>query len=174
MLKVFTDETCFTRARTFNPHNFDDWQQDKRHVVHRFNYRHWFNVNVLLAGIGGNYLIWPYLMPERFMPEMFEDVPLGIRHKILFSHDGAPAHFHRNNRQYTNNAFPNRWIGSRLHKVINLRNFRGSEIDLTIRIVVAAEKIAENPLLFERVRQSILKRYQSCIDVGSGIFEQLL
>ena len=25
---LFTDESCFTHAGTFNPHNFHDWQQD--------------------------------------------------------------------------------------------------------------------------------------------------
>ena len=33
-----------------------------------------------------------------------------------------------------------------------------SEVDLVVRILVAAGKIAEDPRIFERVRQSILKR----------------
>ena len=59
----FTDEACVTRAETFNPHNFRDWQQDNTYAVHRFNYQHRFSVNGL-AGIVGNYLIVPYLMPS--------------------------------------------------------------------------------------------------------------
>ena len=41
--------------------------------------------------------------------------------------------------------------------------------DFHRRIVVAAGKIAENPRVFEHVRQSILKRYKICIEVGGGI-----
>ena len=35
--------------------------------------------------------------------------------------------------------------------------------------VVAAGKIADNPRVFERVPQSILKRYQTCIDEVADI-----
>ena len=47
-----------------------------------------------------------------------------------------------------------------------------SKIDLVA--AVAAGRIAQSPRVFERVRQSILKRYQTCIDVGGGHSEQLL
>ena len=112
----FTDEAYFTRAGTFNPHNFPDGQQDNPHVVHRFNYQHRISVNVW-AGIVGNYFIGPYLMPsplsveiyETFLrvvlPGMFKDVPLGIGSRMWFQHDGARAHFHQNDRQFLNNAF---------------------------------------------------------------------
>ena len=81
------------------------------------------------------------------LPEMLEDVPLGIRSRMLFPYDGASAHFHRNTRQYLNNTFSNRWIGLNgpvawparsldmtplnffldlwLHDVINIRNADG-------------------------------------------------
>ena len=49
-----------------------------------------------------------------------------------------------------------------------------SEMDLVARIAVAAGKVADNLQIFECVRHSILKRYQSCIDVGGGHFRQLL
>ena len=45
-----------------------------------------------------------------------------------------------------------------------------SEIDLVAKMVIAAE----NARVFERVRQSILKRYQTYIDVGGGYLNQLL
>ena len=72
-----------------------------------------------LHGIVGNYLIGSYLMLSplsgeiyetflrEILPEINEDVSLGIRHRIRFQHDRAPAHFHRNARQYLKNAFPN-------------------------------------------------------------------
>ena len=47
-----------------------------------------------------------------------------------------------------------------------------SEMDLAGKRAVAVWEIAENPRVIKHVLQS-MKRYQSCIDVGSGHFEQL-
>ena len=58
---LFTDEACFSLARTFKLHNFFDWQQDNPHVVHRSNYQHQFSIGI---GIVGNYPIGPYLRPS--------------------------------------------------------------------------------------------------------------
>ena len=44
-----------------------------------------------------------------------------------------------------------------------------SEMDLVARIIVAAGKIAENTQVFARIWQSILKRYQTCINVLADI-----
>ena len=43
--------------------------------------------------------------------EMLENVPLQVRQRLWFQHDGAPAHFVLDVREYPNNVFPNRWIG---------------------------------------------------------------
>ena len=40
-----------------------------------------------------------------------------------------------------------------------------SEMDIVAKIVVAVVMIVENPRIFEHIRQSILKRYQTCIDI---------
>ena len=40
-----------------------------------------------------------------------------------------------------------------------------SEMNLVARIVLAARKVTENPRVLKRVRQTILKRYQTYIDV---------
>ena len=75
-------------------------------------------------GIVDSYLIGSYLMPSplsggeiyetvrrEVLPEMVQDVPLGIRLRMWFQRDGAPTHkfLHRNARQCPN-AFSNRWI----------------------------------------------------------------
>ena len=129
------------------------------------------------------------------VPKMLEDVPLGIRRRIWFQQDGAPAHLHRNARQYMNNAFPNRWIGRNgpvegpprstdmtpldfflrgYMKSLIYETLVESEMDLVARIVVAAGKNFSNIRVFERVRQSILKRYQTCTGVGDRHLKQLL
>ena len=45
------------------------------------------------------------------LPEMLENVPLQVRQRLWFQHDGDPAHFALDVREYLNNVFPNRWIG---------------------------------------------------------------
>ena len=47
-------------------------------------------------------------------------------------------------------------------------------MDLVGRIVDPAGLIADNPRVFDRVRESLLLRYQTCIDVQGRHFEQLL
>ena len=55
----------------------------------------------------GNYIIFIH----DILPEMLENVPLQVRQRLWFQHDGAPAHFALDVREYLNNVFPNRWIG---------------------------------------------------------------
>ena len=55
----------------------------------------------------GNYIIFI----RDILPEMLENVPLQVRQRLWFQHDGAPAHFALDVREYLNNVFPNRWIG---------------------------------------------------------------
>ena len=39
------------------------------------------------------------------LPEMLKDVPLAIRRRMWIQYDGAPSHFHQNDRQFLNNVF---------------------------------------------------------------------
>ena len=45
------------------------------------------------------------------LPQMLENVPLQARERLWFQHDGAPAHFALDVREYLNNVFPICWIG---------------------------------------------------------------
>jgi len=49
-----------------------------------------------------------------------------------------------------------------------------TEVELRLRMLEAAETICNIPRVFERTRQSFLRRCQSCIDVGGQNFEHLL
>ena len=49
-----------------------------------------------------------------------------------------------------------------------------SEQDLIGRIVEASARIAETAGVFERVRQSLHRRFQACIAADGRHFEQLL
>jgi len=49
-----------------------------------------------------------------------------------------------------------------------------SEEDLIAGIVDVAHRVRETPEVFERERQSMLRRCQLCLDVGGRNFEHLL
>jgi hypothetical protein len=75
------------------------------------------------AGIIGNVLIGPWILPQRLnadiyliflrnsLPELLEELPLAVRVEMWFMHDGAPSHFSRNVRNFLNVTYPQRWIG---------------------------------------------------------------
>lgn len=68
---LFTDEATFTRGGVFNTHNFHMWQKEDPHVVHQSNYQHRYSVNVW-AGIVGNNLVGPYVLPQRLTGDVYE------------------------------------------------------------------------------------------------------
>ena len=49
-----------------------------------------------------------------------------------------------------------------------------TEEDLVPRIIVAAGTTADMPGIFERTRQSIVRRCTACIQTNGGAFEQFL
>ena len=48
---------------------------------------------------------------ENNLPVLLEEVPLAVRAKIWFQHDGAPAHFSLAARQQLTTTLGDRWIG---------------------------------------------------------------
>lgn len=50
-----------------------------------------------------------FLMNE--LPLLLEDVSLETRLNMFFQHDGCPAHFSINVREYLNLRYPGKWIG---------------------------------------------------------------
>ncbi|GBM62951.1 hypothetical protein AVEN_160231-1 [Araneus ventricosus] len=111
------------------------------------------------------------------------------------SHDGAPAHFNIDVRNYLNATFRARWIGNdgpvswppRSPDLSSLDYFLWGHLkslvyatpvdsgeDLVARISVAAARVREIPGIFESVRQSLHRRCQACINVGGRNFEELL
>lgn len=129
------------------------------------------------------------------LAELLEDVPLAERAGMWFMHDGAPPHFSIAARQFLDVRYGRRWIGragpqswpprspdlnpldffvwghlkSLVYKtaVIN-------EEELRQRIRDSCDQIRHTPGIFQRVRQSMLRRVNSCIEVGGGHFQQLL
>jgi hypothetical protein len=50
---------------------------------------------------------------ETVLPGLLEDVPVAVRQRLLFQHDGAPAHYGEDVRKWLNATYPGRWIGRR-------------------------------------------------------------
>lgn len=119
---LFTDEATFDREGIFNSRNSHMWTQDNPHGTFTRRYQTKFSVNVWV-GILGNYLIGPYILPNRLnspiyhaflrdiLPELMEDIPLEVRRNMWFQHDGAPPHFSNNVRDFLNDTYGRRWIG---------------------------------------------------------------
>jgi hypothetical protein len=203
---LFTDEASFTREGMFNVHNAHEWRHDNPHIIREHGHQQRFSVNIW-AGIVDDYVIGPHILPsplngrayriflDEVLPLLLEDVPLAIRRRMWFQHDGAPAHFLNEVREDLNARFPHRWIGRggpvswppRSPDLTPLDFFFWghmkslvydtpveSEEELVARIAVASGDIAAMPGIFERVRQSCARRCRNCIDVGGRHFEQLL
>ena len=113
---------------------------------------------------------------------------------MWFLHDGAPAHYGRDVREYLDECFPNRWIGrggsirwpprspdlnpmdyflwGHYKAVVYGRTLPENEADIMDRIHQATATVTEEMLV--RTWQNVLKRARKCIEVGGGHFEHLL
>ena len=132
---------------------------------------------------------------DEVLPQLLENVPLHIRNQSWFQHDGAPPHFSANVRALLDARYRNRWIGrggpilwpprspdltpldfyywGHLKNMIYQTPVE-SEVELIGRLVDAAARITETPGVFERVRHSLSRRLQACIEANGQNFEHLL
>ena len=159
------------------------------------------------SGIVGDHLIGPFFLPARLtgdvyrhflehdLPTLLEDVPLQLRSKMYFMHNGAPAHFCSVARNYLNTVYPRRWIGrggtepwpprspdlnalnfflwGHLKHLVYGTTFESSE-ELRARIIECCDTIQHTHGIFERVRQSMRRRIEACIADGGAHFQHLL
>lgn len=120
----FTDEACFTKDGLINLHNLHYWAiMANPFVLRQTHSQEKFSINCW-AGIVGDCIIGPYLLPPRLnaesylnfleheLPPLMEDVPLGIRRNLFFMHDGAPPHRGHFVTEWLNENFQGRWIGN--------------------------------------------------------------
>ena len=85
-------------------------------------HQHQFSLNVW-AGIIDKFFIGPFSLDWKLtgtkyvdflstrLREILEEVPVDIRLRMRFMHDGTPPHFSRVARQFLNRHFANKWIG---------------------------------------------------------------
>lgn len=203
---LFTDESCFSREGLFNSHNSHVWSDVNPHALFVKSHQQRFSLNVW-AGMIGSYLLGPYFMPPRLngevymhfldqsLPELLEDIPLVIRQRMWFQHDGAPAHSSYEISHHLDTNFPDRWIGRRGPvpwpprspdltpldfflwghvKSIVYRTPVDTVAELRARIVAAFERVRTTPGIFQRVQESMLQRCRICMEVNGHHFEQLI
>lgn len=121
---LWTDESQFTKCGIVNLHITHIWDSENPRIARQISPQYRFSVN-LWAGIVGNRLIGPHILPDRLnsdnylnflqndLIDLMDDIPLATRRDILYQHDGAPAHCGRNVLQWLNGNYRGRWIGRR-------------------------------------------------------------
>jgi len=203
---LFFNEAQITRNGIFNTHNSHVWNDENPHARHVRGHQQRFSVNIW-AGIVGDSLIGPFVLPPNLngnayfnflhdnLTDLLEDVPLILRNRIWYQHDGAPAHFSQAVRGYLDETYPGRWIGRggpvswppRSPDLTSLDYFLWGYLkshvyytpvetveELTAKIFEACELVQNTPGIFERVRQNMVRRCNACIEVEGRHFEHLL
>lgn len=117
---LWTDESQFTRDGVTNFHNLHAWEHENPHHKKPASFQRRFSVNVW-AGIIENTFIGPVYLPPVINGENYlqflnnapfdDDIPIGLRNRVVYQQDGAPAHFTLAVRQWLNERYPGRWIG---------------------------------------------------------------
>lgn len=119
---LWTDEANFSRDGYFNQHNNHYYGLENPHAAFEQNNQQRFSVNVW-AGILGDYLLGPVILPHRLNGENFlgflqnqlqnllENLPLAAIANMWIQLDGAPPHFAADVRAWLDQEYPGRWIG---------------------------------------------------------------
>ncbi|XP_071580324.1 uncharacterized protein [Temnothorax nylanderi] len=201
---LWTDEATFTPNGVFNTRNYLYWAEENPHVVRDRAFQYCWAINVW-AGITADRIIGPYFLPPRLngeiyrnflqneLPALLEDIPLHARAEIIFQHDGAPAHFSRQVREFLNAHYPDRWVGrggpiiwpprspdlnvldyfvwGHIKAVIEHRR-DGTEAEVREAILAAFNTIT--PEMAYRATRNITRRAELCLQERGRHFEQLL
>jgi hypothetical protein len=92
------------------------WADENPRQMRNMQHEHQFSISVW-AGIVGDHLLGPHMLPARLtgndylqflreeLPVMLNDVPLTVRQKMWFQHDGAPAHYSLCVRQFLTESY---------------------------------------------------------------------
>ncbi|XP_067214134.1 uncharacterized protein [Linepithema humile] len=201
---LWTDETTFTPNGVFNSQNFLIWQEANPHAIRQCAFQYRWTINVW-ASVIANKVIGPYFLPPRLngqtyaqfieneLPILLEDIPLQTRLRLIYQHDGAPAHYSRRTREILDARYPDRWIGrggpinwpARLPDLNVLDYFiwgyikaavehcrNGTEDEVREAIIAAFNTIT--PDIAHRATRQIVRRADLCLQARERHFEQLL
>lgn len=126
---LWTDEAAFTRIGLYNIHNQHWWATENPRLVRESHFQTRFSLNVW-AGVIGHHILGPVFLPPRLtgqvyldflsgdLEELLDDLPVARHANFWYQHDGAPAHYYREVREFLNQRFHDedplgtaRWIG---------------------------------------------------------------
>ena len=174
------------------------WDEANPHIVVESRRQVRFAVYIW-SGIVDDNLIGPYLLPEhlnchrylrflqRVLPELLQDVPLAVRKRMWIQHDGTASHQCGYLQQSqcciswsldwparSPDLNPLGYFRWGYLKTLEFETPVQTEMELISRIVAACDVIQNTPGLFISVRQNLVRRWHSCIEIGGRLFEQLL
>ena len=205
-LILFTDGASFTRDGINNLRNVHTWSHRNPHATCVTHFQRRFSLNVWCVLLG-NRLIGAFVFDNNLtgntyeaflrneLPGLLEDIPLMIRSKMYFQHDGAPPHYTIRVRKFLNESFPNRWLGRGgpvawpprspdltpldyylwgYMKTLVYETKVDSRASLRRRIFAAAEQIRNHPHNIASATGSLKIRAENCIATEGGHFEQVL
>jgi hypothetical protein len=187
----------------FNVHNSHLWARDNPHAIRERGYQVRFSISVW-AGIVGDIVVGPYLLPDRLtaqryrdfletlLPGLLESVPLAVT-QTWFQQDGTPEHYGEDFRQWLNDTYPGRWIGHGgpiawppqspdLTPVDffvwgNLKEHVYLVPHRTIEDLVGRLQEAVTMVdanMLRRVRENAVRRTAVCLETDGGRFDHLL
>jgi hypothetical protein len=172
-----TDEACFTLETAHNSHI---WPRDNPHAI-------CFSVTVW-AGIVVDIVVGSHLLTaqrdhdflETVLPGLLAVVPLAVRHRFWFQHDGAPAHCGEDARQWLTAACPGRWIGPRgpIAWLPQSPNLTPMDFCLMMQVyAVSHGKTSSGNCDSGRCRRHVkaysmnaVRNATSCLEMGGGLF----
>lgn len=199
---IWTDEAHISNDGIFNRHNTHRWSNENPHatIATRSQGKFGFNVwcclksNTLFYFIfEGNLTAVRYLeILETQLQEFLENMPLEQRRFVLLQQDGAPSHNAFIIRNFLNEKFPNKWIGTfgpikwpprspdlspldyflwghLKHKIY--KNNNNTMAELRNNVENAFNHI--RPFQISNALSSLSKRCHSCITQNGGHFEHL-
>jgi hypothetical protein len=74
-----------------------------------WNYQgHWYRPLLLRERLTAQ---WYHGFLETVVPELLQDVPVAMKQKVCFQHDGAPAHYGEDVQQWSSATYQGRWNG---------------------------------------------------------------
>ncbi|XP_066600036.1 histone-lysine N-methyltransferase SETMAR-like [Prorops nasuta] len=200
---LWTDESTFTPNGVFNSKNYVFWAKENPHATRVGAFQYKWKINVW-AGLIGDRVIGPVFFPPKLdgekyveflqeqLPLLLEDVPLLVRENMIFQHDGAPAHFHRNTRTTLDAQFPDRWMGrggpitwpARSPDLTPLDFFLwghiknlvenergGREEEVRAAIIAAFQTLTSD--MVHRATRDIVRRAELCVQQRGRQFEHL-
>lgn len=118
---LFSDEATFHKNGFVNRHNYHYYSDINPHLLHTSSQHKW-SINVW-GGIINTTIVGPFFFEGCLNGEMYETflrndflaliqaIPQEVLNEMWYQHDGAPAHYAANVRNFLNEQFPNRWIG---------------------------------------------------------------